>query len=68
MQSIEIQCPFCHNTIKPYSVSKTSTGGVICILAGILLAPICIGIVLIIVGINMKEVSRICPHCRMKLN
>ena len=61
-----IDCPFCHSRIKPNYWKSMSTGGIFMILAGILLAPVLVGIILIIIGMNMKDVSRVCPMCKMK--
>jgi hypothetical protein len=65
--SVTITCPFCHNTVTPIKNSKISTGGIVMIVAGILLAPVLIGIVMIFIGVAMKDNYSVCPMCRMKL-
>ena len=67
MRPGNIVCPYCKNTVYPYINKKISTGGIILIVAGIVLAPILIGIILIIVGVNTKEISRHCPNCKISL-
>jgi hypothetical protein len=64
---IEIECPFCHNKINPFTRKKVSTGGVIMIIVGVVFTPILIGIVFIIIGISMKVFEKYCPKCNMKL-
>lgn len=67
IHSVTIECPFCKKQVYPAINKKISSGGIILIVAGILLAPILIGIVLIIVGINTKEITRYCPNCKLRL-
>jgi hypothetical protein len=64
---VEIECPFCHNYVKPFTKQKASTGGVIMIIVGVVFTPLLIGIVFIIIGISMKVFEKHCPRCNMKL-
>jgi hypothetical protein len=66
-QITEIECPFCHNKINPFTKQKVSTGGVIMIIVGLIFTPVLIGIVFIIIGISMKVYEKYCPKCNMKL-
>jgi hypothetical protein len=62
-----ITCPFCQNKIAPITHSSITTGGIVMIVAGILLSPILVGIILIIIGASMKDIHKSCPSCGMKL-
>lgn len=64
----EIRCPFCQRNVRPLNTSRISTGGTILIIVGILFSPILIGILLIFIGIGMKDYNKLCPFCKMKLS
>ncbi|MBK9333954.1 MAG: hypothetical protein IPM96_16485 [Ignavibacteria bacterium] len=49
-----------------YQYFKT-TGGIVCILAGLILTPIIIGILIIFIGMGMKETTTYCSYCKMKI-
>ncbi len=57
-----IQCPFCSSTDRIEFKSFT-TGGIIVLIAGLLLAPVCVGLVLIIVAFTMGETRFRCQSC-----
>jgi hypothetical protein len=65
--AISITCPFCHNNVSPAKISKISTGGIIMIIAGILLAPVIVGLIFIFIGVSMKDYYSVCPICKMKI-
>ena len=58
-----ITCPFCksHNISDP--IKKMTTSGVIMFIAGLLLAPVCIGLVLVYAGWGSREVKHECRAC-----
>lgn len=66
-KTVEIDCTFCHNKIKPFTKKRVSTAGVIMIIVGLIFTPVLIGIVFIIIGISMKVYEKYCPKCNMKL-
>lgn len=57
------QCTRCKG--RCYSVAKTSTAGWMLFAAGLLLAPVCIGLVLIFAGLSMKTRTAVCGNCGM---
>lgn len=57
-------CPYCGSTIYKGPKKKFTTGGVIMFLAGVLLAPVCIGLLLILVSFRMREVKYKCGNCK----
>lgn len=64
---VQITCPFCHQAITPNRYTKISTGGWVMIIVGLIFTPILLGIILIFVGISMKDSYAVCPNCRMNL-
>lgn len=64
---VQITCPFCHQAITPNRYTKISTGGWVMIVIGLIFTPILLGIILIFVGISMKDSYAICPNCKMRL-
>ena len=57
-----IRCPFCNSTDR-LQFQKFTTGGIIVLLAGILLAPVCFGIILIFIAFGMREGRFRCQSC-----
>lgn len=67
INAVKITCPYCHQPVTPYRYTKISTGGWVMIIIGLIFTPVLLGIILIIIGINMKESYATCPNCRMNL-
>jgi len=65
--NVHIHCPFCSHYVIPNSIRKITTGGIVCILAGLILTPIIIGILIIFIGMGMKETTTYCSYCKMKI-
>jgi len=59
-----IRCPTCGSTIYSGPKQKFTTGGIIMLLAGFLLAPFCIGVVLILISLKMRETKYRCGNCK----
>lgn len=64
VSGIGLICPFCKNSDKFYSRKPISTGGIIVMLFGIALTPVLVGIILIIVGLQMKQQKYQCDNCK----
>ncbi|MBP7148808.1 MAG: hypothetical protein KBD01_14835 [Acidobacteria bacterium] len=58
----DLRCPFCGGDALDGRRSMT-TAGVVVLLAGILLAPVCIGVILIMIGLSMREQKYVCRNC-----
>jgi hypothetical protein len=59
-----LKCPVCQSEHVICCGKKFTTAGIITLLAGILLAPFCIGIFLIIAAMSMRNVSYRCSNCQ----
>ena len=62
---MQAACPYCNGPVV--AKSKMSTAGVVVLLAGLLLAPMLVGIPLIIAAFYMKENYHVCSSCGMRL-
>jgi len=56
-------CPHCRGPVA--TESKVSSTGWVVFLAGLLLAPVLVGLVLIPIGLSMKQRRAVCQRCRM---
>lgn len=43
---------------------KFTTGGIIMLVAGLVLAPVCIGVLFILIAFNMREEKYKCGNCK----
>ena len=55
-------CTYCHQR-QAYAVSRYTTGGIIVLVAGIICAPACIGIPMILIALGMKVARVHCNYC-----
>ena len=60
--SAQPTCPYCHGTRLAWT-RKFTTPGIIVLIAGLVLAPICIGIIMILISLGMREVRYSCLSC-----
>ena len=59
-----LRCPYCQSSkISPPQKKITQTG-VILIVIGLIFAVLIVGLVLILIGINQKEVKYTCFNCK----
>ena len=61
MENVTHPCRWCGQQV--YSVDKISTGGWLCILFGLLLSPVLIGIPLFFLGFFIKDSFVACDNC-----
>ena len=59
------KCPHCGYT-GLIRASKLTTGGVICVLNGIVFSFVLIGIPLLIIGLNMRDRYWYCKNCERR--
>ncbi len=57
-------CRYCSGELVPKS--KMSTAGIIMLLAGLLLAPVVVGLILILLSFSMKEKYLVCCNCGVR--
>jgi hypothetical protein len=62
----KIICPYCKKEIIP-KITYNNNMKYILIIVGILLAPVIIGIILIIIAICLKVKTKSCPECNMTI-
>lgn len=58
-----LECPFCHHSENLVPSREITTAGWVTIIVGAVLTPVCIGILLLIVGFSMKEQKYQCGNC-----
>ncbi len=56
-----LTCPHCGGDVK--RKDKIATGGWILIACGIVLAPVCIGLLLIFAGLFVSKKQMVCQSC-----
>ncbi len=61
IETITHPCRFCGQQV--YTRSKISTAGWVCIVVGLLLSPVCIGLFIIFAGLFMKDSFVACDNC-----
>lgn len=61
MTTITHPCRFCGQQV--YTVSRISTAGWVTMLAGLLLAPVCVGLLLIPIGYFIRTTTVECDTC-----
>jgi predicted RNA-binding Zn-ribbon protein involved in translation (DUF1610 family) len=59
-----ITCPFCESLNVSEPIKKMTTGGVVMFVFGLLLAPVCVGLVLIFAALASREVKHECNECK----
>jgi hypothetical protein len=58
-------CPVCHKEYASVAWQKKfTTPGIIVLIAGLLLSPVCIGILMIFIAFGMRENKWWCSTCR----
>ncbi|HZV36106.1 MAG TPA: LITAF-like zinc ribbon domain-containing protein [Verrucomicrobiae bacterium] len=59
-----LRCPYCGSTTYSGPKKKFTTGGVIFLVAGLILTPICIGLLFLLIAFNMRETKYKCGNCK----
>lgn len=56
-------CPQCQGSLVYTHSNPNMTAGIVLLILGVLLAPVCIGIPMIIIGAVMMSQQKIAWHC-----